>query len=104
MMKLPRQRSGREGYLHTGDIGTRDATGTLNATDRLKDVIKCSGEWLSSLELESLISEHPAVSEVAVIGVPDTKWGERPRALVVLKPGVDASARRIAGSRKPTCR
>jgi len=80
------------GYLHTGDIGTRDATGTLNVTDRLKDVIKCSGEWLSSLELESLISEHPAVSEVAVIGVPDTKWGERPRALVVLKPGVDASA------------
>jgi fatty-acyl-CoA synthase len=73
-------------YLHTGDIATRDASGSLNITDRLKDVIKCSGEWLSSLELESLISEHEAVSEVAVIGVPDEKWGERPRALVVLKP------------------
>jgi fatty-acyl-CoA synthase len=78
------------GFLHTGDIGTRDATGMLNVTDRLKDVIKCSGEWLSSLELESLISEHPAVSEVAVIGMPDEKWGERPRALVVLKEGCDA--------------
>ncbi len=80
------------GYLHTGDIGTRDATGALNVTDRLKDVIKCSGEWLSSLELESLISEHPAVGEVAVIGVPDEKWGERPRALVVLREGVEADA------------
>jgi len=80
------------GYLHTGDIATRDATGILNITDRLKDVIKCSGEWLSSLELESLVSEHPAVAEVAVIGVPDEKWGERPRALVVLKAGYDADA------------
>ncbi len=79
------------GYLHTGDIGVRDASGLLNVTDRLKDVIKCSGEWLSSLELESLISEHPAVSDVAVIGVPDEKWGERPVAHVVLKPGRDAS-------------
>jgi fatty-acyl-CoA synthase len=80
------------GYMHTGDIGTLDATGMLNITDRLKDVIKCSGEWLSSLALESLISEHPAVSHVAVIGIPDEKWGERPRALVVLKPGQTASA------------
>ena len=80
------------GYLHTGDIGTLDATGSLNITDRLKDVIKCAGEWLSSLELESLISEHPAVGEVAVIGVPDEKWGERPRALVVLKPGLEVAA------------
>ena len=80
------------GYLHTGDIATRDASGMLNITDRLKDVIKCSGEWLSSLELESLISEHPAVAEVAVIGVPDEKWGERPRALVVLKEGCEADA------------
>ncbi len=78
------------GWLHTGDIGTRDATGMLNVTDRLKDVIKCSGEWLSSLELESLLSEHPAVGEVAVIGVPDEKWGERPRALVVLREGCEA--------------
>lgn len=82
----------RGGYLHTGDIGTKSAAGVLNITDRLKDVIKCSGEWLSTLELESLILEHPAVSEVAVISVPDAKWGECPRALVVLKNGVDVSA------------
>lgn len=80
------------GYLHTGDIGTRDASGMLNITDRLKDVIKCSGEWLSSLELESLISQHPAVSEVAVIGVPDEKWGERALALVVLRAGQQEGA------------
>ncbi len=80
----------RGGCLHTGDIGTKDAKGVINITDRLKDVIKCSGEWLSSLELESLILEHPAVSEVAVIGVPDAKWGERPTALVVLKKGMEA--------------
>lgn len=83
------------GYLHTGDIGTRDATGALNITDRLKDVIKCSGEWLSSLELESLISEHPAVREVAVIGIPDAKWGERPRALVVLRDGANTGANEL---------
>lgn len=90
------------GWLHTGDIGTRDASGMLNVTDRLKDVIKCSGEWLSSLELESLLSEHPAVAEVAVIGVPDEKWGERPYALVVLKAGevADADALRVPLNRQ----
>ncbi|HMV21623.1 MAG TPA: fatty acid--CoA ligase [Rhodocyclaceae bacterium] len=75
------------GYLHTGDIGTLDDAGCLRITDRLKDVIKTGGEWISSLDLESLISQHPSVSEAAVVGVPDEKWGERPRALVVLKPG-----------------
>ncbi len=80
----------RGGCLHTGDMGTKDGKGVVNITDRMKDVIKCSGEWLSSLELESLILEHPAVSEVAVIGVPDAKWGERACALVVLKEGMAA--------------
>lgn len=84
------------GYLHTGDIGTLDDGGMLNITDRIKDVIKCSGEWLSSLELESLISEHPAVSEVAVIGLPDEKWGERPIALVVLRPGFEVAAHELS--------
>lgn len=74
------------GWLHTGDIGVIDDEGYLQITDRLKDVIKTGGEWISSLELESIISQHPAVSEVAVIGVPDEKWGERPLALVVPKP------------------
>jgi len=73
------------GWLHTGDIGFIDGLGYLQITDRLKDVIKTGGEWISSLELESIISQHPAVSEAAVIGVPDEKWGERPLALIVPK-------------------
>jgi len=73
------------GWLHTGDIGYIDEEGYLQITDRLKDVIKTGGEWISSLELEDIISRHPGVSEVAVIGVPDEKWGERPMALVVPK-------------------
>jgi fatty-acyl-CoA synthase len=77
------------GWLHTGDIGFIDQEGYLQITDRLKDVIKTGGEWVSSLEIEDIISQHAAVSETAVIGVPDTKWGERPVALVVLKQGRD---------------
>lgn len=73
------------GWLHTGDIGFIDEEGYLQITDRLKDVIKTGGEWISSLELEDIISQHPGVSEVAVVGVPDEKWGERPLAIVVLK-------------------
>ncbi|MBL0713731.1 MAG: fatty acid--CoA ligase [Desulfosarcina sp.] len=76
----------REGWLHTGDVGNIDAEGYLQITDRMKDVIKTGGEWISSLELEDIISQHEAVSEAAVIGVPDDKWGERPLTLVVLKP------------------
>ncbi|MBW1840186.1 MAG: fatty acid--CoA ligase [Deltaproteobacteria bacterium] len=75
----------KDGWLHTGDIGFIDAEGYLQITDRIKDVIKTGGEWISSLELEDIISQHEAVSEAAVIGVPDEKWGERPLALVVLK-------------------
>lgn len=73
------------GWLHTGDIGFIDEEGYLQITDRLKDVIKTGGEWISSLELEDIISQHPAVSEVAVVGIADEKWGERPLAMVVLK-------------------
>jgi fatty-acyl-CoA synthase len=76
----------KNGYLHTGDIANIDAEGYLKITDRLKDVIKTGGEWISSLDLESLISQHQAVSEVAVVGVPDDKWGERPLATVVARP------------------
>lgn len=74
------------GYLHTQDIGHLDEDGCLRITDRLKDVIKTGGEWVSSLALEDLIARCPGVAEVAVIAVPDTKWGERPAALVVKKP------------------
>ena len=74
------------GYLHTADIGNINGTGYLKVTDRIKDVIKTGGEWTSSLQLEDIISKHEAVQEVAVIGLPDDKWGERPMALVLLKP------------------
>ncbi|MDR5752183.1 MULTISPECIES: fatty acid--CoA ligase [unclassified Caballeronia] len=74
------------GYLHTQDIANIDGQGYLQIVDRMKDVIKSGGEWVSSLAIESLISMHPGVSEAAVIGISDAKWGERPVALVVLKP------------------
>ncbi len=73
------------GYLHTRDIGTIDPEGYLLVTDRIKDVVKSGGEWISSLAIEDIISQHPGVSEVAVIGIPDERWGERPLALIVLK-------------------
>lgn len=75
------------GWLHTGDVGFIDEQGYLQITDRLKDVIKSGGEWVSSLELEDIISQHPAVSEAAVVGIPDEKWGERPIALIVIREG-----------------
>ncbi|WP_300460585.1 fatty acid--CoA ligase [Desulfobacula sp.] len=75
------------GWLHTGDIGVMDGEGYLRITDRLKDVIKTGGEWISSLELEDIISQHDAVNEVAVVGIADEKWGERPLAMVMLKDG-----------------
>ncbi len=78
------------GWLHTGDIGTVDRHGFLHITDRIKDVVKTGGEWVSSLELEDIIAAHPTVAEVAVIGLPDPRWGERPVAIVVQKPGADA--------------
>lgn len=74
------------GYLHTADIGNINPAGYVKVTDRIKDVIKTGGEWTSSLQLEDIIAKHEAVHEVAVIGVPDEKWGERPLALVLLKP------------------
>ncbi|MCV6589544.1 MAG: fatty acid--CoA ligase [Marinobacterium sp.] len=73
----------QNGWLHTGDVGTIDANGVLQIRDRIKDVIKTGGEWVSSLALESMISQHPAVAEVAVVGIPDERWDERPCALVV---------------------
>ena len=80
------------GYLHTSDIGTIDAAGYLQITDRLKDVIKTGGEWLSSLAIEDIISQCVGVEEVAVIGVPDAKWGERPLVIVVAEDGLTENA------------
>jgi fatty-acyl-CoA synthase len=75
------------GWLHTGDVASIDRLGGVEIKDRIKDVIKTGGEWISSLELESLISEHAAVRSVAVVGIADQQWGERPLALVVCEPG-----------------
>jgi fatty-acyl-CoA synthase len=82
----------RDGWLRTGDVGTIDRLGFVTLTDRAKDVIKSGGEWISSMELENALMAHPQVAEAAVIGIPDDKWGERPLATVVLKPGASATA------------
>jgi fatty-acyl-CoA synthase len=72
-----------DGWLPTGDVGTLDADGYLQITDRSKDVIKSGGEWISSIELENIAVGHPAVAEAAVIGVRHPKWDERPLLIVV---------------------
>lgn len=76
----------RSGWLHSGDVGYIDQENYLQITDRIKDVIKSGGEWISSLDLENLMSQHEAVLESAAIGVPDDKWGERPLMIITLKP------------------
>lgn len=79
----------RDGYLHTGDIGFFDDKGYLKVTDRLKDVIKTGGEWVSSVQLEDIASQMAEVSEAAAIGIADEKWGERPLVIVVPRAGED---------------
>src|SRR3954470_20222240 len=79
------------GWFHTGDGGTIDEGGYLTISDRKKDVIITGGENVSSIEVEDAVFSHPAVAEVAVIGVPDDKWGELVTALVVLAPGKQAT-------------
>ena len=71
--------------MHTMDVACRDTTGSLRITDRIKDVIKIGGEWISSLEIEDILCLHPAVAEAAVIGHPHPNWGEIPFAIVVAK-------------------
>jgi len=70
------------GWMHTGDLASIDSEGFVRIADRLKDVIKTGGEWGSSTDLERLICQHPAVSDIAVVGLPDEKWGERPHAMI----------------------
>ena len=89
------------GWLHTGDVATLDGMGFIDIRDRIKDVIKTGGEWVSSLELEDLISRHPAVREVAVVGIADPQWGERPFALLVLREGAELGARALKEHLKP---
>ena len=77
----------KDGWLHTNDMGVIDEEGYLKIVDRKKDIIISGGENISSIELESVIYSHPAVLEVAVIGVPHEKWGEAAKAVIVLKEG-----------------
>jgi fatty-acyl-CoA synthase len=81
----------RGGWFHTGDMATINEDGYLLVVDRKKEIIVSGGENISSLEVEKTLLAHPSVYEVAVIPVPDAKWGEVPKALVVLKPGAQAS-------------
>jgi len=77
----------QDGWYRTGDVATLDAEGYLGIVDRMKDVIKSGGEWISSVDLENLIMALPAVAEAAVVGVEHSRWQERPLACVVTKPG-----------------
>jgi 4-coumarate--CoA ligase len=84
-----------EGWLHTGDVARIDADGHMYIVDRVKELIKYNGFQVPPAELEALIVTHPAVADVAVIGVPDVSAGELPKAYVVLKPGAEATAEDI---------
>ena len=83
------------GWLRTGDVGRIDPFGYVTLTDRAKDVIKSGGEWISSVELENHLIGHPAVSEAAVVAVPDDRWQERPLAVVVVNEGADVCAKEL---------
>lgn len=82
----------RDGWFHSGDAAVVHPDGYAEIRDRLKDVIISGGENISSVEVEGTLLRHPAVQEVAVVGLPDEKWGESPHAFVVLKPGATATA------------
>jgi len=84
-----------DGWFRTGDVVTIDAHGYIKITDRIKDLIKSGGEWISSVDLENALVGHPKVAEAAVIAVPHPKWDERPLAVVVLKPGQSATVEEL---------
>jgi len=81
-----------DGWFCTGDIVTIDADGSIKIEDRSKDLIKSGGEWISSIDLENTLMSHPAISEAAVIAIPNEKWTERPLAVVVTREGEQVSA------------
>ena len=99
----------RDGWFHTGDAGSLDRDGFLYIRDRIKDMIVSGGENIYPAELEGILMGHPAVVDVAVIGVPDERWGETVRAIVVRRPGaelaeeelIDWSRERLAGFKRP---
>ena len=85
----------RNGWLHTGDVGYLDEDGYLYVTDRKKDMIISGGANIYPREIEEVICTHPSVLEVSVVGVPDEKWGESVKALVVTRPGMSVSETEI---------
>jgi long-chain acyl-CoA synthetase len=85
----------RGGWYHTGDAGYVDADGYLYLVDRVKDMIVTGGENVYSTEVENAVASHPAVAQVAVIGIPSEKWGEAVHAIVVLKPDATATEQEI---------
>jgi fatty-acyl-CoA synthase len=86
-----------DGWLRTGDVGRIDSDGYVQVLDRMKDMIIRGGENIYSLEVEAVLARHPAVAEVAVVGVPDEVMGERVRAVVVLRPGQTLSLDALRG-------
>ena len=87
-----------QGWFNTGDMATIDKEGYVTITDRVKDVIKSGGEWISSIDVENAAMAHPHVAEAAVIGVPDPKWTERPLLIVVAAEAVEADKQHILAS------
>ncbi|TKG64459.1 acyl--CoA ligase family protein [Prauserella endophytica] len=85
----------RGGWFHSGDLGVWHPDGYIELRDRAKDIIVSGGENISTIEVEAAVDSHPAVLEVAVVGVPHEKWGERPKAYVVLRPGEQVSAEEL---------
>jgi acyl-CoA synthetase (AMP-forming)/AMP-acid ligase II len=85
----------RDGWLHTGDAGVMDPEGYHYIQDRVRDMIVSGGENIYPREVEEVLSRHPAAAEVAVIGVPDQRWGEAVKAVVVLREGTDAIAEEL---------
>ena len=98
-----------QGWLHTGDAGYVDNEGYVFLTDRIKDMIVSGGENVYPIEVETVLAEHPDVADVAVIGVPDEKWGETVKAVVVLREGsdlteealLDYGKQNLAGFKRP---
>jgi fatty-acyl-CoA synthase len=92
-----KQQFDEEGWFDTGDVAHIDPSGYMQITDRAKDVIKSGGEWISTIDLENLAVGHPEVAEAAVIGVPHSKWDERPLLVIVRKPGKKPAKSDILG-------
>src|SRR5216110_2757335 len=90
-----------DGWFRTGDVASVDPEGYVQITDRTKDLIKSGGEWISSIDVETMIMDHPKVLEAAVIAVPHPKWVERPLACVVPKPGMTLDPREIVEYLRP---